>query len=62
MKLVYHGRCGFKQWNRDTNEKEEKGDRRWEWLRWTDLIETRHDSGSHISPKIYNNAPITQFS
>ena len=62
MKWVHYGRCGFRQWNKDTNEKKEKGERHWEWLRWTDLIETQHDSGSHISPKIYNKAPITQFS
>ena len=25
-----------RKWDRDTNEKEEKGERRWEWLRWID--------------------------
>ena len=61
MKWVYSGGCGFRQCNRDTNEKEEKGERRWEWMRWSDLIETQYDNRSHINPKIYNNTPITQL-
>ena len=33
MKWLYYGWCGFRQWYRDTNEKEERGEKHWKWMR-----------------------------